>query len=45
MLKVRKRQHRSDLARTLIMRDHGGVYVDVDCIPLIPLDNWLHKVT
>ena len=27
------------------MRDHGGVYVDVDCIPLLPLDEWLHRVS
>ena len=26
------------------MRDHGGVYLDVDCIPLLPLDEWLPKV-
>lgn len=35
--------HRSDLIRTKLLIQHGGVWADPTCFPLKPLDNWLDK--
>jgi len=30
----------ADRLRILLLRDHGGVYLDADCEPIKPLDSW-----
>lgn len=35
------RQHRADLARTLLLAEHGGVWADATLFCLRPLDDWL----
>ena len=34
-------QKRTNLVRTLLLQHYGGVWSDVDVMPLQPLDNWL----
>ena len=33
--------HRSDLIRTQLLIEHGGVWADPTCFPVNPLDDWL----
>ena len=35
--------HRSDLIRTQLLIQHGGVWVDSTCFPIKPLDDWLFE--
>lgn len=35
------RQHRSDLARTMLLAEHGGVWADATLFCSRPLDDWL----
>ncbi len=35
------RQHRADLARTILLREHGGVWADATLYCVRPLDEWL----
>lgn len=34
--------HRSDLIRTKLLIEYGGVWSDPTCYPIISLDEWLH---
>lgn len=38
------RQNRSDLARTLLLHQHGGVWADASLFCVRPLDGWLPQV-
>lgn len=42
--RVRWTNLKTDLLRMSILRRHGGVYVDCDTAPLVPLDEWLLPV-
>lgn len=34
----------ADRLRVLLLRDEGGVYLDVDCEPVAPLDSVFHRI-
>jgi hypothetical protein len=37
-------QFKSDIVRTNLLADHGGVYVDADVLSATPLDQWLERM-